>query len=181
MSDIADRYRRLADRFTTVVTGVPDASWSAPSPCSGWTAAHVLDHVVESEEQFLQRFDVAPRDTGADRLDRWEGVRVAVQAALDDPAVAGTTYEGYFGQTTLAETVDGFYAPDLVVHAWDIARAAGLSDLEPMPEDEVERIDARFRQMGDVIRAPEVFGPEVQVPADASAQDRLLGFLGRQP
>ncbi len=181
MSDIADRYRRLADRFTTVVMAVPEASWSAPSPCHGWTARHVLDHVVESEEQFLQRFDLAPDDADADHVGRWERVRDAAQAALDDQAIAGTTYEGYFGETTLAETFDGFYAPDLAVHAWDIARAAGLRDLEPVPADEVERIDARFRQMGDVIRAPEVFGPEVPVAADASPQDRLLGFLGRHP
>ncbi len=181
MSDIADRHRRLADRFITVVRAVPDPSWGAPSPCQGWTARHVLEHVIESQEQFLQRFDRAPDANGADHIEHWQLVRDAMQAALDDPAVAGTTYEGYFGPTTLGETVDGFYAPDMVVHAWDIARAAGLRDLEPVPADEVDRIDARFRQMGDVIRAPEVFGPEVPVPEDASPQDRLLGFLGRHP
>jgi hypothetical protein len=31
-----------------------------------------------------------------------------------------------------------------------------------------------MRQLG-------AFGPEVHVAADASAQDRFLGFLGRQP
>jgi uncharacterized protein (TIGR03086 family) len=181
MSDIADRYRRLADRFTTVVGAVPDHSWTAPSPCQGWTARHVLDHVVDSEEQFLRRFDLAAVTDHADPLVRWQQVRDAMQAALDDPAAAGTSYDGYFGPTTLEDTVDGFHAPDLVVHAWDIARAAGLPDLEPMPADEVERLDARFRQLGDVVRAPEVFGPEVPVPEGASPQDRLLGFLGRQP
>ena len=182
MNEIADRYRRLAERFTRVVDAVPDGSWSAASPCEGWTARQVLEHVIESEHGFLARFDRAPvTEEDAGVTDRWSAVREAVQASLDDPDVAGTTYEGHFGETTLAETVDGFFSPDLVVHAWDIARAAGLEDLEPMPDDEVARIDTRLRAMGDAIRSPGAFGPEVAVPDDAPAQHRLLGFLGRRP
>jgi hypothetical protein len=50
-----------------------------------------------------------------------------------------------------------------------------------MPEEEIERIHTRFRGMGDAIRSAGAFGPEVPVPDDAPAQDRLLGFLGRRP
>lgn len=50
-----------------------------------------------------------------------------------------------------------------------------------MPADEVERIGSRLRGLGDAIRGPGVFGPEVPVPDDASAQDRFLGFIGRHP
>lgn len=181
MSDIADRYRRLAGHFTAVVEAVPDASWDAPSPCEGWTAQQVLEHVVDSQREFLGRFELAPDVDDSDLLARWRVVNAAMQRALDDPEVAGTTYESYFGETTMAETVDGFFSPDLVVHAWDIARAAGLREREPMPDEEIERIHARFQGMGDAIRSPGAFGPEVPVPEDAPAQDRLLGFLGRRP
>ena len=181
MSDIADRYRRLAGHFSAVVDAVPEEAWDSASPCEGWTARQVLGHVVDSETEFLGRFDRAPDDGGADVRGRWVTVRGAMQQTLDDPEVANTTYESQFGETTLAETVDGFFSPDLVVHGWDIARATGLEELEPMPAGEVERIDARFRPMGDAIRAPGAFGPEVAVPDDASPQDRLLGFLGRTP
>ena len=181
MDAIADRYRRVADRFSSVVDTVPEGSWNASSPCEGWTAREVVGHVVESQHGFLARFDLAPPLEGDDPVQQWPAVRDAVQAALDDPGTAATEYDGMFGRTTLAETVDQFMAADLVVHAWDIARATGLDDMEEIPADEVELLDARLRPMGDALRGPGVFGPEVPVPDDASPHERLLGFLGRQP
>lgn len=181
MTDVADRYRRLADRFTTVVDDVPDDAWDAPSPCEGWAARQVLEHVVESQHGFLARFDLAPELPAGGPTDQWPAVRDAMLAALDDPATAGTEYDGMFGRTTLAETVDGFMSADLVVHSWDIARAAGLEQHEAMPSEEVERLDAQLRGMGDAIRSPGAFGPEVPVPEHASHQDRFLGYIGRTP
>lgn len=181
MTETADRYRQLAERFTALVGDVPAEGWDAASPCEGWTARDVLDHVVESSAGLLGRFDRAPDVTGDEPAQRWIATRDAMQAAVDDPAVAGTEYDGFFGRTTLAETVDGFMSPDLLVHTWDIARAAGLPQYEPMPPEEVEQVHARLASLGDAIRQAGAFGPEVPVPADASAQDRFLGFIGRQP
>lgn len=181
MSNTATRYRDLAERFTSIVTTVPGPGWDEPSPCAGWTARDVLSHVVDTELDFLRQFGLGPDEIGDEPFERWISVRVAMQHALEDPETAETEYDGYFGPTTFAESVDGFYTPDLIVHGWDIARATGLADLEPMPADEVARLDERFRSMGDTPRATGAFGPEVPVPDDASAQDRLLGFLGRRP
>jgi len=179
-ADVADRYRRLADRFSAVLADVPDQGWAAASPCEGWSAREVVRHVVESEAGFLGRFDRAPELRG-DALADWPTVRDAMQASLDDPAVAGTEYDGMFGRTTFAATVDQFMCADLVVHAWDVARAAGLPQHEEMPADEVERIHGELQGIGPAMRSPGVFGPEVPVPDDASAQDRFLGFIGRRP
>lgn len=181
MTETADRYRRAAARFTALLEEITDEGWNAPSPCEGWTPRDIVNHVVESSCGVLGRVDRAPELSGDDPVARWIAARDAMQAAVDDPAVADTGYDGFFGPTTLAETFDGFMAPDLVVHTWDIARATGLEDYEPMPEDEVERVHARLGALGDAIRQPGAFGPEVPVPADAPAQDRFLGYIGRQP
>ena len=181
MTDIAARYRRLAARFTEVVDAVPADRWEADSPCEDWSARGVLAHVVESQHGFLARFDLAPELPGDDPVDNWPVLRDAMQDAVDDPQKAQTEYSGMFGDTTIEATVDQFMATDLLVHSWDIARAAGLQDLETLPADEVDMLDARLRPMGDALRGPGVFGPEVPVPDDAPAQDRLLGFLGRDP
>ncbi len=181
MTDTADRYRSLAGRFTALVGDVPTEAWDASSPCDGWSARDVVDHVVTSSTGFLGQFDRAPELPEEDPEARWAAVRDAMQAALDDPEAASTEYDGAFGRTTLAETVDGFLCPDLLVHTWDIARATGLEQYEPMPAEEVERVHGRFAPLGDAIRRPGVFGAEVPVPEDASPQDRFLGFVGRQP
>jgi hypothetical protein len=35
--------------------------------------------------------------------------------------------------------------------------------------------------MDEVLRQGDQFGPRVNVPEDASFQDKLIGFIGRQP
>ena len=47
--------------------------------------------------------------------------------------------------------------------------------------DEVARVHAGLAAMGDVLRGPGAFGPEVPAPEGADAQARLLAFLGRRP
>src|SRR4051812_12813653 len=46
MSESSDKYRRAITRFSDVVDSVPSDKWSSPSPCEGWTAAHVVGHVI---------------------------------------------------------------------------------------------------------------------------------------
>jgi uncharacterized protein (TIGR03086 family) len=61
----------------------------------------------------------------------------------------------------------------------DLARAIGLdSDL---PEDLVKAVWDIVEPHSDEWRQLGVFGPEVDVPADAPLKDRLLGLTGRQP
>jgi uncharacterized protein (TIGR03086 family) len=183
MSEIADRYRTLSHRFTQVVEAVADDDWDRPSPCEGWTARDVVGHVAQTELEHLDRVGLAPDAPPAldNPLSAWPAVRDLVQEALDDPARASTGYDGYFGRTTFEKSIDQFYSSDLLVHGWDVARAAGLTAMEEMPADEVARCDAAFRGFGDAARQPGVFGPEVDVPDDASAQDRFLAFVGRRP
>ena len=182
-SEIADRYRTFARRFTDIVDAVDGSAWARPSPCEEWSARDVVAHVAQSELEHLDRVGLAPDEGPAldDPLAAWPAVRDLVQAALDDPATASTGYEGFFGPSTFAESIDQFYTPDLMVHGWDIARATGLTGMEAMPGPEVERYDAAMRSLGDAVRQPGVFGPEVEAAGDASPQDRLLAYLGRVP
>src|SRR5215203_1514975 len=101
----AESYRLLADRFEAVVAAIPEDRWVSPSPCAGWSAADVVDHVVDSEREFLDRvgFD-GPGVEGLDGLAAWRAVREAFQAVLDGPD-AEREYDGYFGRTNVAATV----------------------------------------------------------------------------
>jgi uncharacterized protein (TIGR03086 family) len=180
----AERFRRLADHFDSVVAAVPADAWDRPSPCEGWTVADVVGHVASTQREFLERQGLPAGEVpeGAGAVEQWRVARAAMQAAVDDPAIAGTTYDGYFGPTTIGETVDAFYAMDLAVHGWDVARGAGLSHLERLHPDDVAHAQAKLSDIaGDTVRMAGIFGDPVEVPADASEQDRFLAWTGRRP
>jgi uncharacterized protein (TIGR03086 family) len=182
MTEIADRIRRLSDHFEALVAAVPEGRWSSPSPCEGWDARDVVRHVVDVHGMMLRSIGrtLSPAPSvDDDPLGALRAARADVQAVLDDPAVADTEYEGFFGRTKISATIDQFLGFDLLVHGWDLARATGQDTT--MDAGEVERLSKQVEAMGDMLRTPGVCGPEVPVPADASAQDRLLGVLGRNP
>ena len=183
--DIAQRYRRLADRFDEIVSAVPADRWDVPSPCEGWTVADVVRHVADTEVDFLARQELPVGDTSGDDaapVERWRAARAAMQAVVDDPETSGRSFDGYFGPTTIGETIDVFYSMDLAVHGWDVARGAGLRELEVLDPADIERCRAQLGSIaGDTVRMAGIFGAEVEVPDDASEQDRFLGWSGRRP
>ncbi len=181
-STIADRYARLAEHFTRVVDAVPDDRWNAQSPCEEWTAIDVVRHVATTEAEMLGRMPFAPdtADDLSDPLKAWPVVRDRIQAALENPDQAGHSYDGFFGPTTFEATIDSFFGMDLVVHAWDLARAAGLEKFEPIDADEMATLHAEIAKLGDNVRQPGVFGPALDPPADADEQTRFLALIGRR-
>jgi len=182
LTEIADRYRTLSKRFTALVGSVADDRWDRPSPCEDWKAKDVLTHVVTTEAEHLKRMniDLPQPIEGLDPQAAWAIVRDRMQQALDTPDEAEHAYDGFFGRTTLAASVDQFYSMDLVIHAWDLARAAGVKEFEEIPADEIDEVTAALAPLGDNMRQPGVFGPEVPVPADADAQTKLLAVVGRK-
>jgi uncharacterized protein (TIGR03086 family) len=183
MSEISERYRRLADGFTARVEAVPDDRWASQSPCPDWTARDVVGHLIDAHHMFFGLIDhkvERNQNVADDPRAAWAETRDAMQAALEDADVAGTEYDGFLGRTTWEASVAQFVCGDTLVHTWDLARAAGLDDrLDP---DEVRAVRAsadNFPQ--ELMRQPTVFGPEVEPPPDADEQERLLAYVGRDP
>jgi uncharacterized protein (TIGR03086 family) len=182
MTEISDRYRRLSQAFADTVAAVPADRWSMPSPCEDWTARDVVRHVVETPGMFFGMIEQEyppPPSVDDDPDAAVAHARDVMQRALDDPEIATTEFTGFFGATSFEQAVDRFVNFDLVVHRWDLARAAGLDDA--MPPNEVARLTEEIAGFGDAARSPGVFGPEIDVPPDADPQARLLGQVGRRP
>jgi uncharacterized protein (TIGR03086 family) len=181
MSEIADRYRKLSTAMTERIAAVPADGWEADTPCEDWKARDLVGHLVDTSGMFLGFIGEDPPSgptVADDPLAAFTAARDAVQSALDDPARAQQEYDGMFGKTTFEQSVDGFLSADLVVHAWDLARAAGQDD--SLPVDEVERVHRQLEPMDDKMRGPGAFGPKIEPPPDADPQTKLLCFLGRQ-
>jgi uncharacterized protein (TIGR03086 family) len=181
MSETSKRYRRLAGAMTDRIAAVREDQWGSPTPCEEWSARDLVGHLVDTTGMFLgfigRELPSGP-SVDDDPLGAFTSARDAMQAALDDPATAAQEYDGLFGTTTLAAGVDGFLAADLVVHAWDLARATGQD--ERLDPDEVARVHAELAPMDDKMRVPGAFAPKVEPPPGVDAQTRLLCFLGRQ-
>ena len=189
VAEIAQRYRRRADIFDGTVAAVGPDDWGRPSPCAEWDARDVVRHVVDMHHVMLRPYGREPAAAPGvddDPLAAFRAARSEIEAILDDRELATRRTESPAGTMAGADMVDQVASADLVIHRWDLARATGQDDaIDP---EELERMWPAFQQIPDVMRVPgafgpgiTVFGPVVEVPADASLQDRALGLVGRDP
>ena len=196
-TDEAARHRVVAGRFTELVRSTPD--WDAPAPVEGWVARDVVDHLVtwvsgllaaHGVDPFTRTFSSAdtPTDGASERSrersgtpeQRWEAHVVAVQALLDDPASRERVVEDpHFPEMSLTQMIDRLYTTDVFMHTWDLARATGQD--ATLDADHCAELLAGMEPLDEMLRASGQYGARVPVSDDASAQDRLIAFIGRDP
>jgi uncharacterized protein (TIGR03086 family) len=179
VSEVAERYRRVADGFAARLGGVAEDQWSAPSPCPDWSARDVAEHVVSVHQAVVGTVGAAPGGEDGDLIARWASVNATVSEILADPASASRRVSGRFGEQTFESLVSRLVCSDLLVHTWDLARAT----------DQDDRLDAAaaaaayelLQPLDTTARVPGGFGPRVTAPPGADAQTLLLTFCGRTP
>jgi uncharacterized protein (TIGR03086 family) len=174
-ADLLDLYRRTGDWASSIVTQATDLS--AATPCDEWTVRDLLNHMLDTQRYFAgsaRGEDVAP--PGPNPPDLLSDDPVAdVRKAQQDVAAA-------YGQEGVVEKTGpalGIAFTDLLLHTWDLARATDQDATMPtgLAEASYDFIHGRFTDE----QRKGMFKPEVPVGADASAQDRLLGYMGRSP
>jgi uncharacterized protein (TIGR03086 family) len=181
-SETAERYRKVAGQFTERVRAVPADAWDNPSPCEGWVARDVVGHLVGWMPGFFSRWgvDLSPGPSvDSDPVGAWTGLNDAIQVALEDPEIAVREADSPMGRRSLQDIVGMIVVGDVLIHTWDLSRAAGLD--EKLDPDEVQRMSGIMQMSDEMLRAGGQFGPRVEVPEDADPQTQLIAFSGRQP
>jgi uncharacterized protein (TIGR03086 family) len=182
VTSIADRYREVARAFDARVERLDDEDWDRSTPCEGWVVRDVVHHLAEWVPAFIASgTEIRPPDVAADgpaatwrALDRW------IQGLLDDPGTAALSFSHPMaGSHRLDEAIERFVLGDVLIHTWDVARAAGLD--ETLLAAEVSRMLPGLEQMGDVLEQSGQYGRAVEVPAGADEQTRLIALTGRRP
>jgi len=177
----SERYAEANAPLTRLLDAVPVDRWDRPSPCEEWVARDVVRHLIQTQRDFLsgRGIDLGPApDTDSDPAAAWRAHARRVGDLLARPEVAMAGYDGYFGPTTVGDTVGQFYVPDMVVHRWDIASAV---DADPtLTDDELDRMEASIDSWGEAMYTAGICKPAVEPPADASRQTVLLARMGRQ-
>jgi uncharacterized protein (TIGR03086 family) len=183
LSDLpAERHRQVAGLFTDRVHATK--SWDDPAPVPGWTARDVVRHLTEWFPGFLAAGSgiELPRGPSVDDdpVAAWQVHSDGVQAVLDDPETAHRELSNrHIGQLPLARAIDQFYTSDVFMHTWDLARATGQDDR--LDADFCAQLLSGMEPMEELMRSSGQYGARVEVGADADAQTRLLGFIGRDP
>jgi uncharacterized protein (TIGR03086 family) len=182
MSDPGQEHRRVAGRFLEIARSATPADWDGPSPVEGWSARGVVGHLIDWFPPFLSagtgvELPEVPK-VEEDPVAAWAARMADIQELLDQPGDR-VLRNPHIGAVPLAQAIDQFYTADVFMHTWDLARALGVEpDLDP---DRCAAIVAGSAAFEDAMRSSGQYGPRVVVPDDASPQDKLVGFIGRDP
>jgi uncharacterized protein (TIGR03086 family) len=174
---------RIVERVT------PD-QYDLATPCAEWNVRAVLNHLLGTLAlgaallgDTEPTVHVAPGelpDVDLVGTEPAKAYRLGTEALL--AAAAGDALTRVH-HTPLGDmpgaVLGGFTTLDILVHGWDLAAATGQD--AALDADLAEEVLEFARQtINDATRAPRI-GPEVPVAPDASATDRLVGYLGRTP
>jgi uncharacterized protein (TIGR03086 family) len=194
--DVLERFRRAGAGFGRALGAVRPDGWVAPTPCPDWDVRQLVNHVVRgnlnyrdlvrgsSAAEFLRRRD--DDALGADPVAAFAASVQECAAAFAAPGaldlVVAYPLRPLTGRRALAVRT-----ADTVVHTWDLARAVGADDaldagLVDWLDRDREQIYADLPETpADAAASRRFFGPKGSDVAGASAQDRVLRWMGRTP
>jgi uncharacterized protein (TIGR03086 family) len=174
--DLLDLYDRASLWATEKVSGATE-KLDAKTPCDDWDVRTLLNHILETQRYFLSSArgedatppsPTPPATLSDDPVADFEAVRRDMLGAYAEPEAIDKTGPAL-----------GVAFSDLLVHSWDVARATGQDETMPdgLAAAAYEMVHGRFTDE----QRKGIFKPEVPIGDDASPQDRLLAYTGRDP
>ena len=136
-----------------------------------------MNHMLETQKYFVgaaRGEDVSPPSSTPPDL-------VSDDPSIDFAQAQAETLRT-FGEPGVIERTGpalGIAFSDQLLHGWDLATSTGQETTMPdgLPEAAYSLIHGRFTDE----QRKGVFKPEIAVAPDASAQDKLLAYTGRDP
>ena len=171
-----DLYSKASQWTVDKVAGATQ-KLDAATPCEDWDVRALLNHMLDTQRYF----------TGAARGEQGSPPSPSPPDLLGDDPVADfergrAELLQAFGEDGVIDKTGpslGIAFGDQLLHGWDLARATGQDATMPdgLAEAAYEMIHGRFTDD----QRKGVFKAEVTVDPDASAQDKLLAYAGRDP
>ena len=188
--DMVSNLERVLGDARALIGSVSNDVLATQTPCSEWKVSGLVEHMTGVVTNFGRAFGgggltppAAPSGDGAtaDSLSAAYGQAVdALLSAVKQPGVLDKPVKLPFGEMPGQRAV-GIALADQMIHTWDLSKALG----RPYKMDD-ELAVMVLRGMHELIAANpgargRAFGAEVACAENASAQDRLVAFSGRQP
>jgi uncharacterized protein (TIGR03086 family) len=174
--DLLDLYGQ-ASEWTLSKVPLAAQKMDATTPCDEWDVRTLMNHMLDTQGYFVgtaRGEDVSLPSSNPPELMSDDPVADFTRARMETLRTFGQ--EGVIEKTGPAL---GIAFSDQLLHGWDLAKATGQDATMPAGLADVayQTIHGRFTDA----QRNGVFKPEVAVPADASAQDKLLAYTGRDP
>ncbi|MDT8912817.1 TIGR03086 family metal-binding protein [Amycolatopsis sp. PS_44_ISF1] len=186
--DVLDLHRQALAEFDRTVHSVGADQWDNPTPCTEWTVRDLVNHLVAEQRWAPHLLGGATLAEVGDRYDggvlgedpvrAWEESAKAAREAWTHEGTIEGRVRLSFGEVD-ASLYCWQMTGDLAVHAWDLAMGIGAP--QPIEDDLAEVL---VRVVGPIVESsttPGILAPPVEVPATASAPDRLVALMGRVP
>jgi uncharacterized protein (TIGR03086 family) len=172
----------------SILDTVTPGQLALPTPCVNWPVRELINHIVGATRYFADLAEWGSSPQGQEWPVYAEGdfatsfgeqARRAI-AAFSAPGAMERIMVTPAGPTSGSQCIQ-IVAGEIFVHGWDLARATG----QARPDDGVAEalLSSEWISLCDEVRkdgtAP--FAAVIDVPVEASAADRLAGFLGRDP
>jgi uncharacterized protein (TIGR03086 family) len=180
-SETLSQLARALDATGLVVDAVTEDQWAAATPCTDWTAADLLRHLVIGNGRFAVAVGGETRPEAAWSDPELPAVyrdsAAALLAAFSAPGALERMVTVPFGTVPAAVALH-LRMTEVLVHGWDLARATGQSAEFPadLAEQELAFSQSALEQL-PADRRP--FAPSQPVAQDAPAIERLVACLGR--
>jgi uncharacterized protein (TIGR03086 family) len=175
-ADYLDLYERASEWATDRVRGASD-QLDAKTPCDGWDVRTLMDHMLDTQRYFLASARGEEASPPAP-----EPPSVLSDDPVSDFATGRKDMLDAFGAPGVTEKTGpalGIAFSDQLLHGWDLARATKQD--ATMPADLAQAAYDTIHGAFTDDQRKGVFKPELTVGADASAQDTLLAYAGRDP
>ncbi len=173
-----------SEQMIELVSGDENEQIARPTPCTEYTVGDLIDHVdlVVQGATALALGTQLP-DTGYSHLKPdWRNVVIlnlqSLGKAWEDPAAwegVGNVPGSELSNTTWGKIT----LTELVVHGWDIATATGQTF--DLPEHTLQACFDHVAVFVPSAPLPDLWGPPIEVPPDASLLDRIVAITGRAP
>ena len=192
--DPKEQFSQVSVMLSALVEGTDSDQLGDSTPCSDFVVRDLIGHFTlgrfifaaglsgdnERGQELVGSMPAQLGDVlGDDHHATYRNASAELDSAVASLGDVDETVSLVFGDMPAGVALQ-MLSGDNLVHCWDLASATG-QDFDP-PADLVEATTGFCRNfITDDRRNGGGFGPEVTVPDDASALDRLLGLCGRTP
>lgn len=173
--DLIESYRRASEWTAEKVANASDLD--AATPCEQWRVRDLLNHMLDTQRYFAS----AARGEDASPPSPTPPSLLSSKPAADFAKARTEVIQEFERDGVLERTGPslGIAFSDQLLHGWDLARATDQDATMPegLAEVAYECIHGQFTAE----QRKGVFAPEVRVDEQATPQQRLLGYTGRDP